>query len=149
MTDVTEQGGNQGAGRHWLARKLWCAAGLTLVGLGGIGAVVPGLPTTVFLILALACFDRGSPRFHKWLMDHACWGPILRDWKQNGAVPRRAKRLALAMMALSVVIFHLTVGHLGATLGLAAVLTTVGIWLWTRPDATMTDDAPGCCPGRD
>lgn len=132
MSDQPEQGGKKPIGR--MARHLWCAGGFACVALGAIGAVLPGMPTTVFLILALACFDRGSPRFHTWLINHACWGPILREWKENGAVPRRAKWLAAIMMSLSVAVLYLTTGSIMGTTALATLLLVIGTWLWLRPE---------------
>lgn len=89
-----------------LMRIIWLGAGLLSVGLGILGAVLPVLPTTPFLLLAAYCFARSSPRLHLWLMTHRTFGPSIIDWQQHGAISRRAKRLAaftmLAAFLLSV-----------------------------------------------
>ena len=74
----------------------WC----NLV-LGLIGVVVPVMPTTVFLILALWAFTRCSPRLRRWLYNHPRFGPSLRDWERYRIIPLRAKWLAAIMMAIS------------------------------------------------
>ena len=51
-----------------LLRFLWVGLGCLFVGLGAIGAVVPGMPTTVFLVLAAACFIRSSQKLYDWLI---------------------------------------------------------------------------------
>ena len=74
--------------------------GLLALVLGGIGVVLPLLPTTPFVLLAGWCFARSSPRLHALLHRSELFGPILRDWEQRRCIPRRARILALASMAL-------------------------------------------------
>jgi len=123
-----------------LARTRLRRAALTALGLLAtlcalIGIVVPGWPTTIFAIIALWAFERSSPRLRRWLYAHACLGPLLRAWKQHGAVPFRAKVLACSMMAASVAMIALTTGSGWATLGLGAVLVPVALYVVSRPDA--------------
>ena len=84
-----------------LTRIIYMLAGLCCVGLGALGAVLPLLPTVPFMLLALACFARSSQRFHDWLFHHKRFGPPLQQWSQHRVIPRRAKIVALASMALS------------------------------------------------
>ncbi len=71
------------------------------VGLGMIGVVVPGMPTTVFLIIALWAFSKSSVRFQRWLWEHPTCGPSIRAWHEHRVIPLKAKVLASAMMAAS------------------------------------------------
>ena len=84
--------------RGKIARALWFCLGVLAVVLGVIGIWLPGLPTTPFIILAAACFARSSDRMHDWLMNHKTFGPMIRDWRERGAISKRAKRLAVLMM---------------------------------------------------
>ena len=68
--------------------------------LGGIGVVLPLLPTTPFVLLAAACFAKSSPRLHGWLLHSELFGPMLRDWERNKCVSPRVKGLALLMMVV-------------------------------------------------
>jgi uncharacterized membrane protein YbaN (DUF454 family) len=79
---------------------LWVGGALSLL-LGAIGVVVPGLPTTPFVLLAGACFVRASPRAHAWLLRNKTFGPLLREWEQHRSIPRRVKRYGLTAMALT------------------------------------------------
>src|SRR5690242_16422346 len=87
--------------RSPMLRPLYVAAGVGLTGLGIIGAFIPVMPTTIFLILAAACFARSSPRLEAWLINHPKWGPSIRAWRENGAIPRRIKLIAIGSMAVS------------------------------------------------
>ena len=80
---------------------LWFAAGSLAVALGGIGVVVPGLPTTVFFIVAAACFARCNPRLERWVLDLPRIGPLVCDHRAGLGMPRRAKALAVTMILVT------------------------------------------------
>ena len=72
------------------------------VALGGIGVVVPGLPTTGFMVFAASCFAKSSPRFEQWILDLPGVGPHVRAYRNGEGMPKRAKITALAMMTAGV-----------------------------------------------
>jgi hypothetical protein len=80
---------------------LWIAGSVSLV-LGLIGVVLPGLPTTPFILLAAACYARASPRLHAWLLNHRWMGPMLRDWERDHSLTQRVKTVAVVSMTLMV-----------------------------------------------
>lgn len=84
-----------------MPRECWTALGLILVGIGFVGYVLPGLPGTVFLILALAAFKKGSPKLESWLLNHKWFGPTLRDFDENKWISARVKWIA----CISIVVF--------------------------------------------
>ena len=75
--------------------------GWVCVALGIVGIVLPVLPTTPFLLVAAWAFARSSPRFREWLVGHKTLGPYVNDWNEYGAIPTRAKVLAIAVMSAS------------------------------------------------
>ena len=85
-----------------LIKVLWIIAGSIFVALGGIGVILPGLPTTPFLILAAACYIRSSQRLYDWLIANETFGPYLKDYREGKGIPRRAKKIALSMMTIFV-----------------------------------------------
>lgn len=102
--------------------------------LGVIGIFVPGLPTTVFILLAGWAAARSSPRFSAWLESHRLFGPMLRNWRETGSVSRRAKWSASVMMAACAAILFLTSSRPWLAEGITALMAVVLTWLWHRPE---------------
>ncbi len=112
------------------------------VGVGAVGIVLPLLPTTPFLLVAAWAAPKGSRRLNVWLRRHQRFGPVLRAWRQQRAVPRNAKQLAVILLITSWLMlwaggFPLPV--LGLT---AALFLTVGTFVCTRPTATRNRSQP-------
>ncbi len=88
------------------ARWAYLAAGHSFVALGVVGAFLPVMPTTVFLLLAASCYARASTRFYQKLLSHPTFGPIVRDWREHRTMKARTKRVAVVTI---VVTFALTI----------------------------------------
>jgi uncharacterized membrane protein YbaN (DUF454 family) len=86
-------------------RFAYLLAGFAFLALGIIGAFLPLLPTTIFIILAAGCFARSSERLENWLLNHRRFGPTIRAWRAEGAISRRGKMLASSGMVLGYVLF--------------------------------------------
>ena len=108
-------------------RPLYLILGLASTALGIAGAFLPLVPTTPLLILATWFFARSSPRLERWLVEHKRFGPLLRAWREEGAIPRRAKILACCGIAVGVVFFWI-----GAK---------PGYWLWLAGAAVLGGSA--------
>ncbi|MHB1327114.1 MAG: YbaN family protein [Gemmatimonadales bacterium] len=103
-------------------RWAYVMAGHTFVALGVIGAFLPIMPTTIFLILAASCYGRGSAQLHRKLMSHRTFGPILHDWEANRAMTVRTKAIAISAIVVGfaigayyiplwwIRIIHITIG---------------------------------------
>ncbi|MCP5036637.1 MAG: DUF454 domain-containing protein [Rhodobacteraceae bacterium] len=117
-----------------MRRILYLTFGWIAVGLGLIGVVLPGLPTTPFMLVAAFAFSKGSPRLRAWLVDHRLFGPPIRDWENRGAISRRAKVTAVSMMALIFAISLMLALPGWALLAQASCLAAVAIFILTRPD---------------
>lgn len=87
--------------KNRLVRGLFFLLGLLFVGLGVIGIVLPGLPTTPFMLLATGCFAKSSAKFHHWLITHKTFGKFIVDWQERRVIPKRAKILSWTMMTAS------------------------------------------------
>ncbi len=83
-----------------IAKILWILLGSFFVMIGAIGAVVPGLPTTLFLILAAACYIRSSQKLYDWLIKNKTFGPYLKDYREGKGMPKNAKILAVSMIII-------------------------------------------------
>jgi uncharacterized membrane protein YbaN (DUF454 family) len=85
-------------------RLLWIILGHISVGLAFLGAVLPLVPTTPFLLLAAACYSRGSDRFYNWLYTNKFFGKYLKDYQDGKGVPVHVKILALSFMWISTLV---------------------------------------------
>ena len=85
-----------------ILKLIWISLGLFFVALGAIGAVIPGMPTTVFLVLAAACFIRSSQKLYDWLIKNKTFGPYLKDYREGKGIPLKAKVLALILITVFV-----------------------------------------------
>jgi hypothetical protein len=79
-------------------RTLLVICGLAAIGLGVAGIVLPLLPTTPFLLLAAACFLRGSRRLHDWLLGHRLLGGYIRRYRDHRALTPKARAATIALL---------------------------------------------------
>lgn len=115
-------------------RVFWVSGGGLSVALGLLGIVLPLLPTTPFLLLAAFCFARSSPRLHDWLLTHRRFGPVIHNWTEHRAIPRRAKGMAILAMGGALAI-SVALGLRWQILAVqGAVLIVMGTFILTRPD---------------
>ncbi|MGZ7881672.1 YbaN family protein [Acinetobacter soli] len=112
----------------------WRTLVVIFIILGIIGAILPGMPTTVFLILAAWAASKGWPEMDAWLLNHPKYGPTLRDWRAHGTVPRKAKWIASIMMLISGILMLFTNAPLWVKIFTDSIMLIVAIWLWLRPD---------------
>ena len=116
-------------------RVLYLCLGWLMVATGIVGAFLPVLPTTPFLLIALWCFSKSSPKLEAWLLSHPRFGSSLRNWREKGAIPRKAKIGAVSLMTISYAMFWFGTAPsaLRATL-VAAVMLGAAIFVTTRPE---------------
>lgn len=120
-------------GMRPVARALFTVVGTVCVALGVVGIFLPLLPTTPFLLLAAACYARGSRRLHDWLLGHRRFGPLVRAFQGGGGLPWRAKAYTLALMWPSVLLSAYLTGTLYAAVTLGAIATGVTVYLLRLP----------------
>ena len=114
--------------RDNLKRYFLIAIGWLCIILASIGVVLPLLPTTPFLILALACFSKSSPRFHRMLLNHKWFGPPLAQWEHTHTIRRPVKRKA---MLLIIITFGVSISILACRVELQLMLVVIClILLW-------------------
>ena len=107
--------------------------GWSCVGLAFVGTFVPGIPTTIFLIIALWAFAKSSKKFHSWLLNHKRFGPILQNWESHKVVPRKAKILMVIMQISAVIIFHYSLQNIYLTAILIITLVFVARYVLSLP----------------
>ena len=113
------------------------------IGLGIVGIFLPGLPTTVFLLIALWAFSKSSLRFHTWLWNHPRFGPPVRDWHNHQVIPLKAKLLAVMMMSVSLIYIAAFVAKdWQLPLFMVLILSPIGIYIVTRASSPPEQKVP-------
>lgn len=115
-----------------MKRPVYRVLGVCSVLLGIVGAVLPLLPTTPFLILAAYFFARSHPEWEAKLLAHPTAGPAIRAWRDHGAIPLVAKRLATLLMIISVVGGWFALAEPWRYLPLTISVLVIS-WMWSRP----------------
>lgn len=113
-------------------RSAYLLCGFLALVLGGIGMVLPLLPTVPFIILATFCFARSSPALERRLTEHPLFGSHIRDWRRRGAISRKGKAAASVAFVASALIGLLLLEPPLAWIPLAAALVG-GAWVLSRP----------------
>ncbi|MBC7538372.1 MAG: YbaN family protein [Bacteriovorax sp.] len=106
--------------------------------LGIIGAFLPVIPTTPFLLVAVFCYSKSSSKLHEWILNHKYLGPPLNDWEKNGVIGLKAKVLATFMLSL-VIIFRIPFLKVALVIRIIAIviLILVLVFIWSRPSSKM------------
>jgi uncharacterized membrane protein YbaN (DUF454 family) len=124
-------------------KHIYMAAGFFSLGLGFIGALLPVMPTTPFLIIAAFFFSRGSKKWHHWLMHHPVMGRTLRDWDYHGVVRMRAKATASILITISLATTFIFVPlQIAVKAVIAVTLGCALLFIWTRPSVPRSTQSP-------
>ncbi len=118
-------------------RRMYLISGWVCVGLGIIGAVLPVMPTTCFMIAALWFFSKSSPVLAQKLLNHPKFGPPLQAWVRDRAIPTEIKIVAVASLMLSAGVIVMTVESVSVMSVVLAILLGVAIYISTRPSNAL------------
>lgn len=116
-----------------LARSILVILSFLFLGLGILGVFLPVLPTTPFILLSGFLYARSSHKFYNWLMNHRHLGPPLREWKDGGRIPRKAKALAVTMIIVTIPISMAVVPLMAVRVFLGLIGVTVVAFIISRP----------------
>ena len=108
-------------------------AGLFFVALAFIGAFLPLLPTTPFLLVAAACFAKSSPRMHKMLLANKVFGPMIYHWEQSRSIPKRAKIVSLSSIVIATLWSCYILPSLALKLLVVGLVAWPFVFLWRLP----------------
>ncbi|WDU65671.1 YbaN family protein [Pseudomonas poae] len=117
-----------------IAQILFGLLAYVSLGIGLVAIVIPGLPTTEFILLAAWAATKSSPRLSAWLENHRLFGPILFNWRNGKIIARRAKVSATVSMLLCAILMLVMLDH-GWPIYLAIGGMSLGnLWIWSRPE---------------
>ena len=117
-----------GSAKSFFLKSFLLLLGFIFVGLDFIGIIIPGMPTTVFMILAAACFAKSSPKFEQWILDLPGIGRLVQDHRDGLGMPQKSKAIAITMMVLAVtlsIIFAITSTLIQILVGGVGI---IGVW---------------------
>lgn len=124
----------EGQNVHRASRPLWLVLGTASLGCGIAGLVLPLVPTTPFVLFSAFSFARSSPRLHRWLIRHQKFGPLIENWRRHGAIDRRSKILAAAVMVSTPVITWMVGAPVWVLLVQIVVLSIGLLFILSRPE---------------
>ncbi|MCW1247123.1 YbaN family protein [Pseudomonas sp. SAICEU22] len=117
-----------------LTQLLFALLAYASLAIGLVALVVPGLPTTEFILLAAWAATRSSPRLSAWLEGHRLFGPMLHNWRNGKVIPRRAKIAATASMLCCAGLMLLVLDHRWPVYLALAGMGLGNLWIWSRPE---------------
>jgi len=109
-----------------ISRLLWNAAGTFFLSLGIVGIVIPLLPTTPFLLLAAACYLRGSARMHRWILTNRYFGEYLRDYQAGRGMPWKNKIVTVSLL-WAVIAFSAVFATSSTIIRIVLLVVAVGV----------------------
>lgn len=126
------------------ARWGYCGLGLVSTSLGIVGAFLPVMPTTCFMLLAIWAFSKSSPRLHRWLWEHKTLGASLRRWQDHRCIPASAKLAAVLSMTGSMTYLVLLTDLGGRGLGAAGGFMALGAYFVLRAPSRPSGRPEDC-----
>ena len=123
-----------------IKKWLWFTLGMFCVGMAYIGVVTPGIPFSIFLVIAAFSFARSSEKMHKWLFNHKYFGPFLTKWGKYRVFPKYAKYSMVIMMSISLAIMWYSLQNFNAVLWTGLTMLGVSIWALRYPSTKEIHD---------
>ena len=120
-------------------RLIYFSLGWVFFGTGVVGAFLPVLPTTPFMLLALWMFSKSSDRFHHWLYHHELFGPPLQCWREHRVIPPIAKATSVTMMSISFVLMLVYTSMPWWSFALIGMLMLYGAWFILSKPSRVPD----------
>lgn len=116
-----------------IRKTLWLIFGFFCLGMAYVGIVVPGIPFSIFLVMAAYSFAKSSERMHKWIYNHKYFGPFLTNWTQKKVFPTKGKYLMILVMSSSLLFLWFTTENLKAVAWSGGFMFLVAVWAWRYP----------------
>lgn len=116
-----------------IKKYLYQALGFVCIGLAYIGIVTPGIPFSIFLVIAAWAFAKSSPKMEAWLYNHPWFGKFLTNWNRKRVFPTTGKYAMIIVMASTLAVTYHATGNLNAVLWSGAFMLAVAIWAWRYP----------------
>jgi len=123
-----------------IKKLLWLVTGFFCLGMTYVGIVVPGIPFSIFLVMAAYCFSKSSERMHNWIYNHKYFGPFLTNWTQKKVFPTYGKYAMVLMMTSSLIILWVTTENIKAVMWSGGFMILVAIWAARYPGSVAEQE---------
>jgi len=123
-----------------IPKPIWFTLGMFCVGMAYIGVITPGIPFSIFLVIAAYSFARSSEKMHNWIFSHKYFGPFLTNWYQYRVFPLYAKWSMVLVMSATLVFTYWATGNLKLFLWTFAIMAAVAIWAVKYPSSKQEHD---------
>lgn len=122
-----------------MKRLFFLILGFINLGLAYLGMITPGLPFSIFIVIAAYCFAKSSPKMYAWIYGHPRFGPFLKNWTEKRIFPRKMKYLMIITMS-STALFLFFTAPIKATIYSSVFMFLVAVWAWRYPDDIREHD---------
>ena len=123
-----------------IKRILWFSLGMLCLGMAYIGVVTPGIPFSIFLVIAAYSFAKSSKKWHDWIYNHKYFGPFLTNWTYYRVFPMYAKWSMIIVMSSTLIVTYYFTSNVKAVLWSGIFMALVAIWAWRYPSSKEEHD---------
>ena len=123
-----------------IKKVFWASCGFVLLGIAYLGVILPGLPWSIFVVMAAYCFAKSSERMHNWLYNHKLFGPFLTNWSEKKVFPLKLKYFMIATMTTTVAFTYFATGNERAAMWTGGFMILVAIYCWRYPSTVEEYD---------
>ena len=113
------------------------ALGFVCLGMAYIGVIVPGIPFSIFLVIAAWAFAKSNDRMHQWLYNHKYFGPFLTNWVNKQVFPTKGKYAMIIVMSSSLLFLWFTTENIKAVAWSGGFMALVAVWAWRYPGSVI------------
>ena len=124
-----------------IKKYIYQAIGFLCVGLAYIGVVTPGIPFSIFLVIAAWAFAKSSPRMERWLYNHPWFGKFLTNWTKKRVFPTKGKYAMILVMGSTLLFTWFATGNIKAIVWSGVFMLLVAVWAWRYPGSVEEHDA--------
>ncbi len=124
-----------------MSKLLYRGFGIACVGIAYVGLVTPGIPFSIFLVMAAWAFAKSSETWHNWLFNHPIFGKFLTNWYSKRIFPTRGKYFMVATMATTLLVTWFTTENIKAIAWSGGFMLAVAVWAWRYPGSEQEYNA--------
>jgi len=120
-----------------MKKYMYMALGFVCLGMAYVGVIVPGIPFSIFLVIAAWAFAKSNDRMHQWLYNHKYFGPFLTNWVNKQVFPTKGKYAMIIVMSSSLLFLWFTTENIKAVAWSGGFMALVAVWAWRYPGSVI------------